>query len=54
MSITPGSNTCFKCWNDALERYNIAPGRSRWLHYQDLMQERLENPCTIEERCPPK
>ena len=42
---------CEKCWNDAYMRarfYN--PEKSQAEHYTDLLEERKDKPCTMDEQ----
>lgn len=37
---------CEKCWADAFSRYIAQPYKSQAEHYQELLIERREKPCT--------
>jgi len=41
---------CEKCWADAYRRTLDHPMKSQTEHYQDLLEERKDNPCTPEEQ----
>lgn len=41
---------CEKCWSDAYMRMVDHPMKSQSEHYQDLLEERKDNPCSIEEQ----
>lgn len=40
---------CEKCWNDAYVRMIGDPGKSQSEHYNDLLEERKNNPCNEKE-----
>lgn len=40
---------CEKCWGDAYERAFLIGG-SQADHYRALLEERKDDPCTIEEQ----
>jgi len=42
--------SCEKCWGDAYTRTHTNPTKSQAEHYQDLINERKENPCTPEQQ----
>lgn len=42
--------SCEKCWSDAYWRTHSDPMKGQSEHYQDLVRERKENPCTPEEQ----
>lgn len=42
--------TCEKCWKDAYMRMVNNPMKSQAEHYQDLLEERKDNPCSEEEQ----
>ena len=42
--------SCEKCWGDAYMRTHTNPMKDQAEHYQDLINERKENPCTPEEQ----
>ena len=42
--------SCEKCWSDAYMRSIENPMKVQAEHYQDLIKERAENPCTAEEQ----
>lgn len=37
---------CEKCWDDAFRRMQDEPTKSQAEHYQDLILERKDRPCT--------
>lgn len=41
---------CEKCWSDAYYREMANTGKSQPEHYQDLIAERKDNPCTSEQQ----
>jgi len=41
---------CEKCWKDAFTRSMCDHGKSQAEHYQDILQERESNPCTLQEQ----
>jgi len=41
---------CEKCWQDAYMRMVNNPMKSQAVHYQDLLEERKDNPCSEEEQ----
>jgi len=41
---------CEKCWQDAYRRMLEHPMKSQTEHYQDLLEERKNNPCSKEEQ----
>ena len=41
---------CEKCWADAFWRMTINPFKSQTEHYQDLLEERKDNPCSEKEQ----
>jgi len=41
---------CEKCWADAFRRA-YGSGRCQTDEYQELIEERKDNPCTPEEQC---
>lgn len=45
-------SACEKCWRDAGQIYAMGQGRgeSHVAVYHELLEERRENPCTIEEQ----
>jgi len=42
--------SCEKCWCDAYYRSIEDPMIPQAVHYQNLIEERKENPCTAEEQ----
>ena len=42
--------SCEKCWGDAYMRSRENPMKSQTEHYQDLIDERLTDPCSFEEQ----
>lgn len=43
-------SACEKCWADAYRRMLCFPGKSQAEHYADILEERKDNPCTVEEQ----
>ena len=43
-------SACEKCWADAYVRMRLNPSKSQAEHYQDLLEERKDNPCSLEEQ----
>jgi len=43
-------SACEKCWGDAYLRWMSNPQKTQAEHYNDLLWERLTNPCTPEEQ----
>lgn len=43
-------SACEKCWGDAYMRMLDHPMKSQTGHYQDLLEERKDNPCTPEQQ----
>ena len=41
---------CEKCWGDAYLRWMSNPEKSQAEHYRDLLEERKNTPCTVEEQ----
>jgi hypothetical protein len=42
---------CEKCWDDAYKRMRFEdPSKSQAEHYQDLLAERVLNPCSKAEQ----
>ena len=41
---------CEKCWADAAKRTLDRPRKTQAEHYEDLLNERIYNPCTTEEQ----
>ena len=41
---------CEKCWNDAQSRIYADTSKSKTEHYQDLLKERKNNPCSPKEQ----
>lgn len=41
---------CEKCWDDAYSRMLTNPNKSQYEHYQDMLRERNNNPCTKEQQ----
>lgn len=41
--------SCEKCWDDAFMR-NLGNGKGQTKNYQELVEERKDNPCTPEEQ----
>ena len=41
--------TCEKCWGDAYKRM-LYTGRGQAECYRELLEERRDNPCTLEEQ----
>lgn len=39
-------SACEKCWRDAYLRHLYNPCKSQAEHYQELLEERKNNPCT--------
>ena len=44
---------CEKCWSDAYRRMLADPSKSQGEHYYDLLEERKDNPCSLEEQSGP-
>lgn len=42
--------TCEKCWRDAYMRMVNHPMKSQAEHYQELLEERKDNPCSPNEQ----
>jgi len=42
--------SCEKCWGDAYTRTHTNPMKSQTEHYQELINERKDNPCTPEQQ----
>jgi len=42
--------SCEKCWSDAFTRSRTDTSKCQAEHYQDLINERKDNPCTPEEQ----
>ena len=42
--------SCEKCWVDAYTRSLVQPWKSQSEHYQELMLERRDNPCTPKQQ----
>lgn len=42
--------SCEKCWDDAYGRTLADPSRSQAEHYQDLLDERRDSPCSPREQ----
>ena len=42
--------TCEKCWRDAYSREMSQPMKGQAEHYEDLLKERENNPCTEREQ----
>lgn len=42
--------SCEKCWEDAFMRSLSNRDKPQYEHYQDLLQERAENPCSPKEQ----
>ena len=42
---------CEKCWSDAYSRELADTSKSQGEHHQELIRERIDNPCTPEEQC---
>ncbi len=42
--------SCEKCWSDAYMLTFENPRKNHSDHYQDLIKQRLNNPCTPEEQ----
>jgi hypothetical protein len=40
---------CEKCWEDAYLRHLSDPSKTQAEHYQDLLTERKDKPCTPEQ-----
>lgn len=40
---------CEKCWADAFMRFMSDPSKSQAEHYSELLAERKDNPCTIDQ-----
>jgi hypothetical protein len=44
-------SACEKCWGDAYFRYRfVDSGKSQAQHYQELLEERKDKPCSAEEQ----
>ena len=43
-------SACEKCWSDAYHRMLADPSKGQAEHYQDLIRERENDPCTPEEQ----
>ena len=41
---------CENCWGDAYMRWLSNPEKSQGEHYQDLLKERKDNPCSEAEQ----
>lgn len=41
---------CEKCWSDAFSRTFARPYKSQNEHYQDLLKERKDNPCSEKQQ----
>ena len=41
---------CEKCWNDARLRAKYNLSKSQTEHYYDLLKEREDNPCSVDEQ----
>jgi len=41
---------CKKCWDDAALRYALDHSKALHEHYNDLIDEREDNPCSQEEQ----
>jgi len=42
--------SCEKCWNDAFRRELNNPIKNQAEHYQDLLKERKNSPCSLKEQ----
>lgn len=42
--------SCEKCWSDAYMMKYSDPMKGQTEHYQDLIEERKDNPCTPEQQ----
>jgi hypothetical protein len=43
-------SVCEKCWRDAYVRSISNPSKSQAEHYNDLLDERKDHPCTPEQQ----
>ena len=41
---------CEKCWDDAYLRWMSDPSKTQADHYADLLVERKDDPCTLEQQ----
>lgn len=41
---------CEKCWRDAQRRAILDPSKTTAEHYNDLLKERKDRPCSVEEQ----
>lgn len=41
---------CEKCWGDAYLRWMSNPEKTQADHYRDLLDERKDSPCSVEEQ----
>lgn len=41
---------CEKCWKDAYMRMVNQPSKAQTEHYMDLLEERKNNPCSLEQQ----
>lgn len=41
---------CEKCWSDAYGRMRSDPTKSQTDHYQEILEERKEKPCSKTEQ----
>jgi hypothetical protein len=41
---------CEKCWGDAYLRWMSNPEKTQAEHYQDLLDERLNTPCSLAQQ----
>ena len=41
---------CEKCWGDAYLRMRMNPSKDQVEHYNDLLEERKDNPCSLKEQ----
>ena len=37
---------CEKCWADAFRRHMLDPSKSQSEYYEELLEERKDNPCS--------
>ena len=42
--------SCEKCWSDSYMRMSENPMMGQTEHYHELLKERKDNPCTLEEQ----
>ena len=41
---------CEKCWSDAYRRSYFNPEKTQADYYTELLEERKDNPCTLDEQ----